>query len=175
MGFRGSMRALKLPQYHKNPSSISGDKTHNNIIRGVPWGNFLVAHTTFSLIYMARKGRGRYRKPPLRMRVSVYVGHTDVSSCCILGFIGITLGITLGSHFSSTHMMPVIPGEIGRCNFSLFVIPSVIPRPSEYATKSDCFLGWWRYLFCLLVPGILSMMCSHSPCTYMCHNETQHT
>ena len=35
---------------------------------------------------MTRKGRGRYRKPPLRMRVSMYVGHTDVSSCCILGF-----------------------------------------------------------------------------------------
>ena len=27
----------------------------------------------FSLTYMTRKGRGRYRKPPLRMRVSVYV------------------------------------------------------------------------------------------------------
>ena len=82
---------------------------------------------TFSLIYMTSKGRGRYRKPPLRMRVSMYVGHTGVSSCCILGFTWVHTGFTKGY---SLHTV---------CEPN--VNPSVNPSESEYATKSDCFLA----------------------------------
>ena len=78
---------------------------------------------TFPLIYMTSKGRGRYRKPPLRMRVSMYVGHTDVSSCCILGFTWVHTGFTKGY---SPHTA---------CE------PNVNPSESEYATKSDCFFA----------------------------------
>ena len=74
----------------------------------------------FSLTYMTRKGRGRYRKPPLRMRVSVYVWHSNVSSCCILGFIG----ITLGSQFGLSSYEACDPSRDWRMQFFLICDPS---------------------------------------------------
>ena len=64
-----------------------------------------------------------------------------------------SLGSRWDHNFASSHIKPVIPAEIGGCNFSSLVITSVIPKTSEYATKSNCILASWRYLFCLLVPG----------------------
>ena len=122
--------------------------------RGGAIRQFFSRPTPFCLIYMTRKGRESYRKPPpLRMRVSVNVWHSNESSCWILWFIGITLGIT-GSQFVSPLMKLVTPAEIGECNFSSFVITSVSPKTSQYTTKNDCIFASWHYLFCLLVPGV---------------------
>ena len=92
----------------------------------------------------------------------------DTAMCQVVAYsdsLGSHLGSRWDHNFASSYMKPVIPAEIGGCNFSSFVIPSVIPKTSEYATKSDCFLASWRYLFCLLVPGndlILACSLLHS-------------
>ena len=86
----------------------------------------------FSLI---STGRGRYRKPPLRMRC-LWMCDTSVSQVVAYSdSTGFTLGFT--SCMEDTTFCETI----------------VKPSKSEYATKSDYFLAWWRYISRLLVPG----------------------
>ena len=101
-------------------------KIFNDKLQGGAMRQFFSRPDTFPLIYMTSKGRGRYRKPPLRMRVSMYVGHTDVSSCCILGFTWVHTGFTK-AYSPHTACEPNVN-------------PCENPSESEYATKCDCFL-----------------------------------
>ena len=82
----------------------------------------------FSFTYITRKGRRRYRKPPLWMGVSVYVWHSDVSSCCILRFIGITLGITMGSRFGLSSYEACDPSRDWRMQFFLICDSKCDPK-----------------------------------------------
>ena len=78
----------------------------------------------------------------------------DTAMCQVVAYSD-SLGSHLDHNLASPHMKPVIPAEIGGCNFSSFVIPaeiggcnfssfvipSVISKKSEYATKTNCYLA----------------------------------
>ena len=54
----------------------------------------------------------------------------DTAMCQVVAYsdsLGSHLGSRWDHNFASSHMKPMIPAEIGGCNFSSFVIPSVIP------------------------------------------------
>ena len=124
--------------------------------RGVPWGNFLVAQAIFPSHTWPGRGGGGTGSLPWGWGCLFMC---DTAMCQVVAYSD-SLGSHLDHNLASPHMKPVIPAEIGGCNFSSFVIPSVISKKSEYATKTNCYLAWWRYLFsfCLLVPGIHLLM-----------------
>ena len=96
---------------------------------------------------MIRKGRESYRKPPpLRMRVSVNVWHSNESSCWILWFIGITLGITIClSSYEACN-----PSRDWRMQFFLICDHKCEPKDIPVYNKK-------RLYFCLMALPILSL------------------
>ena len=66
----------------------------------------------------------------------------DTAMCQVVAYsdsLGSHLGSRWDHNFASSHMKPVIPAEIGGCNFSSFVIPSVIPRHQSMQQKATVF------------------------------------
>ena len=80
--------------------------------------------------------------------------------------LGVTLGVTNqeGLVLHVTHRcVKLLHTRISWCHIWPFPLCNLWhqcdtrcdTKTLEYATKSDCLLASWRYLFCLLVPGII--------------------